>query len=251
MSAVVANGLSFHVQELGAGPPLVMLHGLLIGSLASWYFTAAPTLAQRHRVRLFDLRGHGRSEVARDGYGVGAMAGDLEALVADLPGPIDLVGHSWGALVALRFALDHPARVRRLALVEAPLPPSKAGELTAFLDEVEPAKVLDALPEALRDAVAGGRRQAQRLLRSLQTLLFETSLLADLRAEPDLADDELATLACPTLCVYGDRSACRPAGERLARVVPGARLAVLPGGHYLHLDARAALTDALQEHLGG
>ena len=88
MSAVVANGLSFHVQELGAGPPLVMLHGLLIGSLASWYFTAAPTLAQRHRVRLFDLRGHGRSEVARDGYGVGAMAGDLEALVADLPGPI-------------------------------------------------------------------------------------------------------------------------------------------------------------------
>ena len=46
MPAVAANQLTFHVQELGAGPDVVMLHGLLIGSLASWYFTAAPALAR-------------------------------------------------------------------------------------------------------------------------------------------------------------------------------------------------------------
>ena len=54
-----------------------------------------------------------------------------------------------------------------------------------------------------------------------------------------------------TLLAYGDRSACAPAGARLARVLPAARLRMLPGGHYLHLDARAELTAALVEHLDG
>jgi pimeloyl-ACP methyl ester carboxylesterase len=53
------------------------------------------------------------------------------------------------------------------------------------------------------------------------------------------------------LLAYGDASACLPPGHRLARVVPGAALAVLPGGHYLHLEARTELTHAIAEHLGG
>jgi pimeloyl-ACP methyl ester carboxylesterase len=253
MPQIAANGLSFHVQEVGSGPPVVMVHGLLIGSLASWYFTAAPALSQKHRVRVYDLRGHGRSQPAASGYDVRTMAGDLAALVADLPGPIDVVGHSWGALVAMRFALDHPERVRRLALVEAPLPPSSVTEMAAFLsaDGDLPARLLDALPVQLREAVAGGRRQAQRLLRSLEHLLLHTTLVADLRAEPDVSDPELARLRCPCLVVYGDRSSCAPAGERLARVLPDVTHLVLPGGHYLHLEARAALTSALEAHLDG
>jgi pimeloyl-ACP methyl ester carboxylesterase len=230
-----------------------MIHGLLIGSLASWYFTAAPALARSHRVRVYDLRGHGRSQRAGSGYDVRTMTTDLVSLVADLDAPIDVVGHSWGGLVALRFALDHPERVRRLAVVDAPLPPSRAMEMADLLtsDEGLPGRLLDALPAPLREAVAGGRRQAQRLLQSLEFLLMRSTLLADLRAEPDFADRELARLTCPLLCAYGDRSACLPAGERLARVVPGAQLRVLPGGHYLHLDARAALVEALEGHLHG
>jgi pimeloyl-ACP methyl ester carboxylesterase len=114
-----------------------------------------------------------------------------------------------------------------------------------------PGRLLDALPASLREAVAGGRRQAQRLLASLEFLLTRSTLLADLRAEPDFDDGELAALHCPMLCVYGDRSACRAAGERLASAVPGARLSVLSGGHYLHLDARAALVAELEAHLHG
>ena len=52
-------------------------------------------------------------------------------------------------------------------------------------------------------------------------------------------------MACPTLLLYGDRSRCAPAGERLARVVPGARLIMLPGGHNLHFEARAQVAGAL------
>src|SRR5512147_3219033 len=111
-----------------------MLHGLIVGSLAGWYFGPAGRLAQRHRVLLHDLRGHGRSDRTASGYDTHTLAGDLEALL-DLAGdgPVTLVGHSYGALVALRFALRWPERVARLALVEAPLPPSRAGELLAFV----------------------------------------------------------------------------------------------------------------------
>jgi pimeloyl-ACP methyl ester carboxylesterase len=253
MPHVTANGLSVHVQELGTGRPVVMVHGLLIGTLASWYFTAAPALAKGHRVRVYDLRGHGLSERAATGYDVRTLAGDLAALVEDLPEPIDIVGHSWGALVAMRFALDHPGRVRRLVLVEAPLPPSSVAEIAAFLDNRDgnlPGRLVDALPAQLRGAIAGGRRQAERLLKSLEHLVLETSLVDDLRGEPDISDAELARLTAPCLAVYGDRSACAAGGARLARVVPGAQHLVLPGGHYLHLEARAPLTSAIEAHLG-
>ena len=77
MPVSTRNGVRLHWQELGSGPPLVMLHGLLVGSLATWYFTAAPALAARGHVVLYDLRGHGLSERAPSGYDV---ATQIEAL---------------------------------------------------------------------------------------------------------------------------------------------------------------------------
>ena len=250
MPLVTANGLRHHVQELGSGgTPVVMAHGLLIGSLASWYFTAGPVLARTRCVRMYDLRGHGRSERLATGYDTATLGTDLAALTDDLA-PFDLVGHSWGGLVALRFAIAHPRRVRRLVIVEAPLPPSNSFELLSFQD-ASPERMLEALPESLRAAVASGRRQAERLVASVVHLARDTSLLADVRAEPDPTDAELAALAAPTLCLYGDQSACRAGGERLGRAIPGARTQILPGGHYLHLDARDALARAIEEHLDG
>jgi pimeloyl-ACP methyl ester carboxylesterase len=250
---VAANGVLFHTQELGAGerPAVVMLHGLLVGSLAAWYFTAAPALAASRRVLLYDLRGHGLTERVRSGYDVATMAADLAALADGFERrPIDVVGHSFGALVALRFALDRPERVRRVVLVEAPLPPSRFEELSDFAART-PGQMVEALPADLRALLGQGGRRAAKLLESIRFLTQDTSLLADLRAEPDVPDAELARLDRPVLCAYGDRSSCRPVGERLARALPRARLAVLPGGHYLHLDAGAALTSAIAEHLDG
>jgi pimeloyl-ACP methyl ester carboxylesterase len=244
MSFVTVNGLEFHVQDLGdGGTPVVMLHGLLIGSAASWYFTAAPALARAHRVRVFDLRGHGKSQLAPSGYDVRTMASDLAGLVGKEP--VDLVGHSWGALVALRFAIDQPARVRRLVLVEAPVPPSSVTEMEAFVDGASDPR--SALPPQVR--VEG--RRGERLVRALARLVLETTLVSDLRAERDPDPGELAAVRAPTLLVYGDRSSCAVGGDRLARAIPGARLVVLAGGHYLHLDARDALTRHIVEHLDG
>jgi pimeloyl-ACP methyl ester carboxylesterase len=82
---VEARGLRFHTQQLGrAGTPVVMLHGLFTGSLASWWFTAAPALGRAHTVRLLDLRGHGLSDCPPDGYDTATMVDDVLALTDDL-----------------------------------------------------------------------------------------------------------------------------------------------------------------------
>jgi pimeloyl-ACP methyl ester carboxylesterase len=247
------HGIRHHVQRLGTdhpGPPVVLIHGLLVGNLAGWYFTAAPALARTRRVLLYDLRGHGLSDRTATGYDVATLARDLEALIdTDTPGPVTLVGHSYGALIALRYTLDHPERVDRLALVEAPLPPSTAGDIEAFVQQT-PEEMAATLPDSVRTTLEG-RRRDHRLLATIGALVAETSLVDDLRRETDIPDEILARVACPTLCLYGEDSACAPVGDRLARLIPGARLVRLPGGHYLHLDAPEAVAAHLAEHCGG
>ncbi len=249
MPLVERQGLSLHVQLLGAGPPLVMLHGLLVGSVATWWFGAAPKLARAHRVLLADLRGHGLSSHAESGYGLASLADDLAAL---LPlageGRVTLVGHSWGALVALRFALAHPERVAKLVLVEAPLPPSRLTELESFLSAT-PAEQLAAVPDAVRAMAARSSRRGSKTLAQVARLVTTTTLLEDLRREPDFAESELARLSCETLLIYGDRSSCLPSGERLARTLPHAELITLPGGHFLPAEQASALASLLEERL--
>lgn len=255
MAMLTAAGATLHMQALGPAaavrPAVVMAHGLFVGTLASWYFTTGAALARDRRVYTYDLRGHGKSARVRDGYDVRTMALDLAAVAAEAgPAPFDLVGHSYGALVALRFALDQPARVRRLVLVEAPLPPSRFREIEDF-GARSPEDMVASLPEALRVALASGGRRATRLVESLRFLAQDTTLLRDLAAEPDVADAELARLAIPLLCIYGARSRCRDVGDRLAAVVPGARLAVIDAGHFLPLEAPAEVTRLTTEHLDG
>lgn len=253
MPLIQANGLAFHVQTLGGGPPVVMIHGLFLGNLATWYFTAAPALARHHRVLLYDLRGHGRSAPAASGYDLATMTADLAAILdgAGVSEPADVVGHSYGGLIALRLALDAPHRVRRLALVEAPLPPASLGALDTYL-ETDPQEYLRAVPESLRrTTIRTTGRRVRRTRAALESRRDDTTLVADLRAEPDFDDAALARLPHPALCVYGTRSACRPAGERLARVLPTARLVELDGGHMLPTECPAELTRALAEFLDG
>jgi pimeloyl-ACP methyl ester carboxylesterase len=249
MQLATDDGVELHVQELGRGSPVVMLHGLLVGNMTTWYWTAAPELARRHRVILFDLRGHGLSARVTNGYDLERMTSDLEAVVRRTTDePVALIGHSYGGLVALMFALRRPDRVRRLAVVEAPLPPSKLAELETFL-AASPAEMLDKLPAALRETMTKSTRRSARFANGLHFLAHETSLLRDLRSARDVPDPLLERLACPLLAVYGTESSCRDVGARLSRVVPGARHVELPGGHFLPMEAPQALTEVLARFL--
>ena len=244
------DGLRFNVEVLGSGPPIAMLHGLLVGNLALWYFTAAPVLAQSHRVLLYDLRGHGLTEPARRGYDLVTMTRDLSSLLENFDSrPVSLVGYSYGALVALRYALERPERVARLVLMDAPLPPSRSEEVSALLARSSE-EMWKALPGPVQRFLAKGGRRLSRRLRAMEFLYNETSLITDMLAEPDVPDSTLAQLTCDVLCIYGDASPCRPVGERLARVIPRSKLVIVPGGHYFLLEAPALTTAHLKDFLG-
>lgn len=110
--------MSIHYLVEGEGPPLVLIHG--VGAdLTSWDEVTAQ-LAGSHRIIRLDLRGHGRSTSIAEPFSLRGFSEDV-AGVLDREGiaSADIVGFSLGGLIAQQFALDHPQRVRRLALLSA------------------------------------------------------------------------------------------------------------------------------------
>jgi pimeloyl-ACP methyl ester carboxylesterase len=227
---VAARGLRFHVRRLGEGPPVVMVHGLLTGSIASWYLTVAPRLTPTWSPVMFDLRGHGRSDRPSTGYGAAEMALDLGALTADLD-PFPIVAHSFGCVVAARFAIAHPERVTGLVLVEPPF--GLRLEADIDLDGVEVA----------------GRGLSRRRHDALRALLDDTTILADVGAEPELTPGEIEALGPRLLVVFGDSSPCAPSADRVRAARPDATVEVRPGGHDLHTDDPEGLAALVRGHL--
>jgi pimeloyl-ACP methyl ester carboxylesterase len=115
------DGLSLHYLVEGRGPAVVLLHGLG-GFAASWRHNIAP-LAARATVYALDLPGFGRSGKPRAHYGLGYFARALHGFLEGLGiSRTSLVGHSLGGAVAVTYALTHPTRVERLALLGSVVP---------------------------------------------------------------------------------------------------------------------------------
>ena len=115
------DGLSLHYLVEGRGPAVVLLHGLG-GFAQSWRHNIAP-LASRGTVYAVDLPGFGRSAKPRTRYGLAYFARALHGFLDALGiAQASLVGHSLGAAVAVTYALTHPTRVERLALLGAVVP---------------------------------------------------------------------------------------------------------------------------------
>lgn len=108
--------MQLHFRQLGQGPPLVMLHGLF-GSLDNW-LGVAPTLAETYTLYLVDLRNHGHSPHDPE-MNYALMAADVaEFFDRHKLDRACVVGHSMGGKTAMQFALDFPARVKKLVVVD-------------------------------------------------------------------------------------------------------------------------------------
>ncbi len=119
---IVTTGAEINLRKAGAGPPLLLLHGYP-QTHVMWH-KIAPALAERFTVVLTDLRGYGDSAKPPGGdghpaYSKRAMAQDqVEVMTALGFDSFAVAGHDRGARVGHRLALDHPERVRKLALLD-------------------------------------------------------------------------------------------------------------------------------------
>jgi pimeloyl-ACP methyl ester carboxylesterase len=110
-----------HYQVAGDGEAVVLIHGLG-ANLAFWFMTIGRHLAQRYHVITYDLRGHGASSITPRGYALPNMVEDLNVLLDHLGVQrAHVVGHSFGARVALTFAINSPQRLQTLTIADTQL----------------------------------------------------------------------------------------------------------------------------------
>jgi len=118
---LVGNGATIHVRWGGSGPAVVLLHGY--GETGDMWAPLAVDLARDHTVIVPDLRGLGLSSKPPGGFDKKTQAEDVEGVMKALNvAQADVVAHDIGNMVAFQFAARHPERVRRLVLIDAPVP---------------------------------------------------------------------------------------------------------------------------------
>jgi pimeloyl-[acyl-carrier protein] methyl ester esterase len=256
--------MSVHVESVGRGRTLVLLHGW--GMHSGLWFPLIPRLIERYRLHLVDLPGHGFSDglVAPPPLSLRRIAEALQLAIAETsaPGPLLILGWSLGGQVALEWARLRPERVGALLLmsttpcfVQRPDWPHAMAEATLrqFGDELTVAyrQTLQRFvtlqvqgSEHARDALASLRSQLFARGESSRQALRDT---LELVASSDLRG-EVGAISQPTLVIAGDRDTLIPvaAARWLASALPQASLVVIPGAaHAPFLSHPEAVVEAV------
>lgn len=263
---------------------LVMVHGLAT-NMAFWYFQYAARLSQRRfRVTLFDLRGHGRSEMTESGY-------TPDNLARDMAGLLDALGitrahfmtHSYGGVVALNFAKLFPKRVASLVLCDTHIAAVRRDartegwghgpQIQAIVDKVglkldtrdpyfgyklltevsqlqmNSAEVPAELVELVSPLVGKyGNRTAAQWIKLMSATEAEDQLMGD----DGLALAELRKFSFPILAMYGDQSMARLTGKELLDVWPHADFRrVRKAGHFFPASRPEEVIHGCERFWGG
>ncbi len=246
------NGLELYYEVHGAGVPLILLHGGVVGIIM--FGPNLPALARARRVIAVELQGHGRTTDIDRPLSFEAMADDVAALMGHLGiERADVMGLSLGAQVALQTAIRHPELVRKLVVVSVPC--KRQGwypEVLADFDRMGP---------------AAGEPMKQSPLARLYPNVDWARLfgkLGDLLRRDYNWSAEVRAIESPTMLVYADADAVR-----LAHVVeffgllggglkdagldgsgrPPGQLAILPGLTHYDISAAPALATAVTPFL--
>ncbi|HYQ05138.1 MAG TPA: alpha/beta fold hydrolase [Polyangiaceae bacterium] len=238
------RGLRLYFEEHGAGPTLIVAHGLL-GSVATATVMNASKLAERGlRVIAYDARGHGLSEYSRrsEDYSWAAHAEDLDGLMNALG--IDraaICGTSLGAGAALMLALNQPHRVERLILRAPPPFAEDSGAarrqmgllstLCRYLGVSLTARIIGMLPGRADHARMLAAQRSDAMLPAIRGLLFDGAPLPQQR---------LHEIRVPTLILAHPNDAMHPlrSSKLIRDEVPGATLHVTDYAQYWpeHID---------------
>jgi haloacetate dehalogenase len=277
---VAAEGADIHLRLGGDGPPLLLLHGYPQTS-AMWH-RVAPGLARRFTVVAADLRGYGGSarppsDPAHLAYSKRAMGADMVQVMAELGfDAFAVAGHDRGGRVGYRMALDQPAVVARLAVLDIVPTHVMWQRMDArfamatyhwlFLAQPDglPETMIGADPgwwvrESLRrwaaDPGAFAPEAVEEYVRCFSDPAAIHASCEDYRAgatvddEHDAADLWRRRIACPVLALWGEAGIARRAEDPLAAWRPwcdNLRGHGVPGGHFLPEETPAETLAALE-----
>ncbi len=268
MPKVFANGINIHYLQTGTGDDLVLLHGLG-GNLAIWFLRAVDQLKNDFYLTACDLRGHGKSDMPPSGYTTDTMAEDLRGLLDALGmQEVNLVGHSWGADIAMHFTILYPERVRKLVVIEpniAALIDWRKSEqwegwaywaqrLAEFGIHVPREKWHD-VDYMLRQTVNvpiryGPFKGRPRRENSITNLLDTTTIVQDYEKVAGMTLDKVEKISRPMLALYGERSHFLITYNYLRDSVPNCKTVLIPGNdHYGPLENPETFVGHLRDFL--
>lgn len=217
------NGLKLYYEMHGKGSPLVLLHGG--GStIASNFGRILPDLAQKRRVIAIESQSHGHTPDIDRPTSFEQDADDVAALLGHLHlSKASIMGFSNGATTALQLAIRHPLLTDRLILASGLF--KRQGMPEGFFEGMKEARP-EHMPAPLQEAYLNANPDKAGL-----SAMFHRDSNRMIHFE-DIADSNIRSIKAPTLIINGDKDVVKPEHAlELYRLLPSARLVILPAGH--------------------
>jgi pimeloyl-ACP methyl ester carboxylesterase len=264
MPFVKVNGAELYYEDQGVGPEtMVFFHSLLFN--CRMFDGQIDALRDRYRCVAFDFRGHGKSEVTRDGYDMDTLTADTIALIQELDcAPCHFLGFSTGGFVGLRLAVKRPELLQSLILVDTSADPEPEDNLAKY-------KLLSFITRWVGPWAVSSR---------VMPIMFSESFLSD----PARADvrkewrqhfvsndrigvtravtgvifregvfESLGDVRVPTLILVGENDiATTPdKSDRMHDCIPNSRMVTIPNsGHMSPVEEPEAVNTAINDFLG-
>jgi pimeloyl-ACP methyl ester carboxylesterase len=235
------NGVRIYYAEFGRGDPVILLHGGL-GNIEQ-FGNQIPALETHYKVIALDSRGHGRSTRSAAPFSYHLMAGDVLGVMDYLRIPkAAVIGWSDGGIIGLDLAIYHPNRLNKLVAIAA----------NYSVSGLHNSKTRS---ETLTEYYRLVRSDYQRLSSTPND--YDNFLIAMRmmwRSQPEYTLTQLTSIQVPALIVDGeyDEVVQREHTAKLARLVPGAKLVIIPeSSHFVMFQRPSALNQTILSFLAG
>lgn len=239
------NGLKMYYEVHGSGDPVVLLHGSFMAITNNWAGWIGE-LSKTRQVIAVELQGHGRTADIQREFSYDHLAGDVAALLDHLKIPsADLIGYSMGGTVALRCAMLHPKKVRKVVSLSA-----------VFRHDGWVKEALDVFPQMSADMFKGSPIEAEYKKLSPTPNEFpnfvKRVISMDLKPH-DFGADKFKATPAPMFFIHGDADGVRlehiaemyrlKGGEVMGDMRPrsASRLAILPNTTHVTLMERVSV----------